>query len=130
MERLKEPLKACMSASNGYNDINTELNSNWDATEWKAMAALLQRPRFSKMWILQELAVSSSATTICRQQQILWKDFWDLIHGLKTTGFWHHALVAFGSDNLSTRLLYDRVSSITNIKQMVEKKNSFLSQKH
>ena len=119
-----------MSASNGYNDINTELNSNWDATEWKAMAALLQRPRFSKMWILQELAVSSSATTICRQQQILWKDFWDLIHGLKTTGFWHHALVAFGSDNLSTRLLYDRVSSITNIKQMVEKKNSFLSQKH
>ncbi|MCJ1264724.1 hypothetical protein MMC22_004599 [Lobaria immixta] len=44
MERLKEPLKACMSASNGYNDINTELNSNWDATEWKAMAALLQRP--------------------------------------------------------------------------------------
>lgn len=44
MERLREPLKDCMSASIGYNDILTELNSNWDATEWKAMAGLLQRP--------------------------------------------------------------------------------------
>lgn len=74
------------------------------------------------MWILQELAVSSSATIICGQQQILWKDFWDFINGLKTTGMWHKAFATAGSDETSTSFLYDRLSSIANIKQMVEQK--------
>ncbi|MCJ1266814.1 hypothetical protein MMC22_006699 [Lobaria immixta] len=117
MEQLKNRVQPIFGKAVS-NDIDADLV---DVAKWKALAALLRRPWFGRMWILQELAVASSATIICGQQQILWEDFWDLISGLKTIGAWHKAFATSGSDELSPSFLYDRLSSIANIKEMVAK---------
>ena len=50
-----------------------------NSKEWKALASLLARPWFGRMWILQEMAVASSATIVYGQNTIPWTDFFDSI---------------------------------------------------
>lgn len=119
LERLKKPFET-LSKSGNTNDIHTEINSKWVMKDWMALATLLRRPWFGRMWVLQELAVSSSATIICGQEQILWQDFWNLINYLKTATIWHRLMVTSRSNEMSGSLLYGRLSSITDIKQIVE----------
>lgn len=124
MERLKKRLQPMLS-----NEVfdDAELSSKNDArfrdvAGWSALAALLRRPWFGRMWILQELAVSSFPIIICGQQQILWEDFWDLINGLKAIGTWSKVFATSSSDELSASVLFDRLSSVTKIKETVAKK--------
>lgn len=62
--------------------------------EWRALKALLSRPWFGRMWILQELGVASSATIVCGNKSISWQEVSDLIDHMHNTGLW---LILFGS---------------------------------
>ena len=88
---------------------------SWTTKGWRALGALLSRPWFSRMWILQELGVASSATVVCGNQSIPWQRISDMINYMQNTGSW---VFAFGSsDFTSSNLAYGRLASL----QMVRK---------
>jgi hypothetical protein len=43
--------------------------------QWKALDALLARPWFTRVWVLQEVILSKDAVLICGQRSICWEDF-------------------------------------------------------
>jgi hypothetical protein len=43
--------------------------------KWSAMLQLMQRPWFSRRWVVQEIALSQSALVHCGDYQIRWHDF-------------------------------------------------------
>ena len=45
---------------------------------WKYLGELLDRPWFTRVWILQEVALARSATIICGKKQLPWADFLQL----------------------------------------------------
>jgi Heterokaryon incompatibility protein (HET) len=42
---------------------------------WEALGSILQRPWFSRSWVVQEAAVAKSATLHCGSSSIAWADF-------------------------------------------------------
>ncbi|KAI1088697.1 heterokaryon incompatibility protein-domain-containing protein [Rostrohypoxylon terebratum] len=45
------------------------------ATKWQALMVLMQRPWFSRRWMVQEISLAREATIFCGPDEILWKDF-------------------------------------------------------
>ncbi|KAK5135282.1 hypothetical protein LTR08_005385 [Meristemomyces frigidus] len=43
--------------------------------EWAALHNLMQRPWFSRRWIVQEISLARSATLFCGSQSVTWQDF-------------------------------------------------------
>lgn len=43
--------------------------------QWKALAALMNRPWFSRRWVVQELALARRATVHCGKRSVQWTDF-------------------------------------------------------
>jgi hypothetical protein len=57
-----------------------ELCDNPEAShKWKAMLDLMKRPWFSRRWVVQEIALATSATIYCGEKTIPWKDFSDAV---------------------------------------------------
>ena len=53
-----------------------ELCSSSDTTpQWGAVLQLMQRPWFSRRWVVQEIALSRDALIYCGLNQIRWRDF-------------------------------------------------------
>ncbi|OAG04197.1 HET-domain-containing protein [Paraphaeosphaeria sporulosa] len=47
-----------------------------DASEkWEALLELMQRPWFSRRWVVQEIALAQEATVYCGEHSIGWRDF-------------------------------------------------------
>ena len=46
-----------------------------DSTSWTALARLLSRPWFTRVWVLQEVAVSRQATVYCGEHELDWSAF-------------------------------------------------------
>lgn len=46
---------------------------------WKALAALMRRPWFSRRWIIQEIAFARQATVYCGMKRTRWSDFADAV---------------------------------------------------
>jgi hypothetical protein len=47
----------------------------FSSPQWKALDALLARPWFTGVWVLQEVIVSQDAVLLCGQRSICWEDF-------------------------------------------------------
>lgn len=45
------------------------------SSNWRALHKLMQRPWFSRRWVVQEIALAKSATIYCGGDSISWKDF-------------------------------------------------------
>lgn len=45
------------------------------ASKWQALMVLMQRPWFSRRWMVQEISLAREATIFCGPDEILWKDF-------------------------------------------------------
>lgn len=52
--------------------VGTDIGS-WTAKERRALEALLSRPWFGRMWILQELGEASSAFLVCGDRRVHWQ---------------------------------------------------------
>ncbi|KAI0019279.1 heterokaryon incompatibility protein-domain-containing protein [Xylariomycetidae sp. FL0641] len=46
-----------------------------NAKEWEALLSLMQRPWFSRRWVVQEIALANDATIYCGQDQLPWTVF-------------------------------------------------------
>jgi Heterokaryon incompatibility protein (HET) len=47
--------------------------------EWRALAALMRRPWFSRRWVIQEVAFARTATVYCGTKMVKWLDLSDAI---------------------------------------------------
>lgn len=93
--------------------------------EWRALKALLSRPWFSRMWVLQELGVASSATVVCGNQSISWQEVSDMIDHMHTTGLW---LMLFGSLGYKFSILAQgRLRSLLSIRNGISKHGTISS---
>ena len=98
---------------------------SWTAKEWRALGALLSRPWFTRMWILQELGVASSATVVCGNQSISWQYVSDTINYMQNTGSW---LVVFGSSGYTSSILaYGRLASLQSIRNEISENGTVCS---
>ena len=61
---------------------------------WEAMQALLSRPWFSRIWIIQEIVLSSDVVVMFGTYRFLWKTVTDCVHAVLELGldFWHATL--------------------------------------
>ncbi|KAI9730858.1 MAG: hypothetical protein M1834_005576 [Cirrosporium novae-zelandiae] len=94
------------------------------AREWRALSALLSRPWFGRMWVLQELAVSSSATILCGKQQVSWNVLRDLILRMSTAGTWDNLFKVHRPQGTSADFLRSRLRHITEFKLNYEGNHS------
>ncbi len=62
--------------------LGPELKSR-SIKDFQAVKALLSRPWFGRMWILQELGAASSATMMCGKKSIPWQDVSNLIDHIR-----------------------------------------------
>ncbi|KAK4204590.1 heterokaryon incompatibility protein-domain-containing protein [Triangularia verruculosa] len=46
-----------------------------NATKWQSLLLLMQRPWFSRRWVVQEIALARKATIYCGKDKIAWKNF-------------------------------------------------------
>lgn len=93
--------------------------------EWRALKALLSRPWFGRMWILQELGVASSATVVCGNQSISWQEVSDMIDHMHSTGSW---LILFGSLGYKSSVsAHGRLRSLLSIRNKVSKHGTISS---
>ena len=44
--------------------------------EWKRYEGLINRPWFSRVWVLQEIGLASSAIVMSGKDEMDWFDFW------------------------------------------------------
>jgi hypothetical protein len=57
-----------------------DLFSNQDAIlGWRAMTSLMQRPWFSRLWVVQEVVLSNNAELYCGTKTLAWTDFADAV---------------------------------------------------
>jgi hypothetical protein len=49
--------------------------SKGNADRWRALLMLMQRPWFSRRWVVQEIALARRATVYCGSDEIPWNDF-------------------------------------------------------
>lgn len=49
------------------------------ARHWSAMARLMQRPWFTRRWVIQEIALAKSGILQCGAQTVPWQDFSDAV---------------------------------------------------
>ncbi|KAH0543391.1 hypothetical protein FGG08_002249 [Glutinoglossum americanum] len=47
--------------------------------KWRAMLNLMERPWFSRRWVVQEIALANDAMIYCGKETIPWKDFADAV---------------------------------------------------
>jgi hypothetical protein len=55
-----------------------------DSPPWLALGALLARPLFQRVWVVQEVALSPNVTAQCGARKLPWNDIGDVIEHLHT----------------------------------------------
>ena len=97
------------------------------AKECRGLKALLSRPWFGRMWVLQELGAASSATVVCGNQSIPWQEVSNLIHHMQRTGLWYNI---FGSSGFESSLSsHWRLASLSWIREELSGNRSICSLK-
>jgi hypothetical protein len=94
---------------------------DWDAPEsifslhgvncdtiWKSLGALLQRPWFGRLWVIQEVVVASNARLFCGSQTCTWESISRVVLFIRQ----HGLLLMFGSS-----LGLNTVSVMTRLKE-------------
>jgi hypothetical protein len=56
-------------------DFDTLCDSKEASRKWRALLELMQRPWFSRRWVVQEIALARTALIYCGKDQISWKVF-------------------------------------------------------
>lgn len=51
----------------------------WNHKDWQALGAILLRGWFTRVWVIQEAAMSTQATIICGKNEISWRDLVRLV---------------------------------------------------
>ena len=87
----------------------------WGGKEWKALSALLYRPWFGRMWIIQEVAIAANASLVCGQMVISWQAFFDFVDEMHDKNLWRGVLDGFNPK--SSSLLRSRLDSISFIRK-------------
>ena len=69
--------------------LNTDLLSLWKFDKlyddprldrnWSALVALMQRPWFTRRWVIQEIGLAVTATLQCGSDTVAWRDFADAV---------------------------------------------------
>ncbi|KAI0136394.1 heterokaryon incompatibility protein-domain-containing protein [Xylariales sp. AK1849] len=58
-----------------FENFDSVCSNKQNADNWRALLMLMQRPWFSRRWVVQEIALSQGATVHCGPENIQWKDF-------------------------------------------------------
>ena len=58
----------------------------WKSKEWKALQKFLGRPWFKRIWVIQEVIVSTRAMVMCGQESLLWEEMVQVIKRVQFTG--------------------------------------------
>ena len=87
LEEIDPHLKEYVSQDSGLMQACEWLRSAWNNTThtpaWSGIADLLQRPWWSRCWIVQEIVMSGRILICCGLHRFLWDDLVFLLHGVK-----------------------------------------------
>ena len=72
--------------------------------DWKALNALLRRPWFTRVWIIQEAVSATECTFICGPHEIPWERLKNVVQGINSLGLLQH-LTMHGVDQLAPNLI-------------------------
>lgn len=93
------------------------------------LGSLLRRPWFSRIWVIQEVAVASSVTIVCGDRAIRLSDFVEVLYGLALFG--HEALIRGHDPRAMNNSLFLRPpEGYTNGVRMAEIKRSLGESEH
>lgn len=56
-------------------NLDDVLDKRENASKWQSLLLLMQRPWFSRRWVVQEIALARSATIYCGNDNIPWRSF-------------------------------------------------------
>jgi Heterokaryon incompatibility protein (HET) len=75
---------------------------HFDALAWGALAKLLERPYFRRVWIIQEIVAAKDAILVCRtgsgNEVVYWED---LVKVIKHLGVWEKSKQAMGTSSVT-----------------------------
>ncbi|KAK3722403.1 hypothetical protein LTR37_002394 [Vermiconidia calcicola] len=76
-EHKDESLRALGFIAKSVSDLGMfeEITTATFSAEWKALAALMNRPWFSRRWVVQEISHAKDATVHCGDDKVKWSDF-------------------------------------------------------
>ncbi|MCJ1389392.1 hypothetical protein MMC18_002249 [Xylographa bjoerkii] len=58
----------------------------WKSKDWQALIHFLKRPWFKRVWVMQEVVVSSHAMVVCGSESILWDDLVKVVKCVEYSG--------------------------------------------
>ena len=94
----------------------------FNAKEWRALSALLFRPWFGRMWIIQEAIPNPNALMFCGQHSVSLGDFFMCIERLVENDMWSY--VQNYEKFAMTRLVSSRTGYLMKIKKQYLQKKS------
>jgi hypothetical protein len=58
-----------------HGNLESTMSDQSNASKWLALQSLMQRPWFTRRWVVQEVALAPKATIYCGQDSLEWEDF-------------------------------------------------------
>ncbi|MCJ1230814.1 hypothetical protein MMC12_007488 [Toensbergia leucococca] len=77
----------------------------WRSMEWKNLEKFLDRPWFKRIWVLQEVVVSTHAIVKCGQDSLLWEEMVRVIKRVKFAGLSTSGEASYAEHRLSCELV-------------------------
>ena len=119
------PLLVFLQKSKNEQQIRREKFPPLNAKEWLAVSALLSRPWFGRMWVLQEYTLALSATVVCGKDMMSWEELSSFIQLMAAErGRWFHLFKANQLEGVSANFLRERLKYLLGIKQVFQARDS------
>ena len=92
-----------------------------NAREWRAVSALLSRPWFGRMWVLQEYATAREAVVLCGRDAISWRELSQFISLMQAErGRWFYLFKFNQLEGVSANFLRQRLKYLIGIKNVFD----------
>jgi hypothetical protein len=84
---------------------STVTTREFSFTPWRALADLLRRPWFRRVWVIQEVLMGRNVLMICGEHKASWEDFSYVAQQINSPGIWPQLTAAEVQDDEGARPL-------------------------
>jgi hypothetical protein len=78
---------------------STVTTREFSFTPWRALADLLRRPWFRRVWVIQEVLMGRNVLVICGEHKASWEDFSYVARQVNSPGIWPQLTAAEVQDD-------------------------------
>ena len=122
--RAMVPLLEFLQTSKNEQQVRRERFPPLNSVEWRSVSALLSRPWFGRMWVLQEYTLARSAKVVCGKDMMLWEELSRFISLMEAErGRWFYLFKSNQLEGVSANFLRERLRYMLAIKQIFEARN-------